>query len=130
MANNWDASIKLLSPVDLSTNFTVDTIKPGASFDVQANVEIGSQIFQFATGYKLRIWVRNVSTFTLVAAKTIAGSLTGSPTPYNAVLTVNIPPTWTASPGDVLDVLASYEMDAVSQSDYSMATSGQFVVVA
>jgi hypothetical protein len=60
-ANNWDARIKLLRPVDAGTPFAADTVGRGKTFDVLASVEVGKGIHQFTTEYTISVSVVNLS---------------------------------------------------------------------
>lgn len=132
MANNWDARIKLLYPVDVGTFFTADTVVRDKAFDVIANVEVGKGIHQFTDAYTISVSVVNLSKSTLLAQKSDTDKLPPDETEYNAELRVNFPSGWAAKAdvGDVLQAVASYTVSAGSQTDYSTDTSEMFLVVA
>jgi hypothetical protein len=61
MPGTWDANIKLLSAVDDGQDFAVDTIDKNTSFDVLANLEIGSRLNEVVTRHDLFVQVQNLS---------------------------------------------------------------------
>lgn len=128
MPSDFDASIKLLYPVDVKTFFTIDDVANGASFDVIANVEIGRDLNQNVDRYELRIGVVNVTQSQSVAIVNSSGGLTPSDQPFLFEHRVNIPAGWSAQVGDVLQAVASYRVVAGANVDFSTASSLTFVV--
>jgi hypothetical protein len=128
--NNWDARIKLLYAADDGTKFTADTVKLGDPFDVVANVEVGRNLMQFADGDELTVSVLNVSQSTVVAQATAPRPLVPVDQTLNEDLTVDIGTGWgnKAKVGDMLEVVATYRMDAGIHTDYSHATSLRLIV--
>jgi hypothetical protein len=132
MANNWDAQIKLLYPADPGTFFTADTVKLGDAFDVIANVEIGRNLMEFVDRHSVSVAVRNLSKSTTIGQETVEDKLTPQLTALNAELRVSFAAGWNAKAavGDILEAVASYTVEAGLHTDYSIATSVMFVVVA
>ncbi|MDT3443828.1 hypothetical protein [Pseudofrankia sp. BMG5.37] len=128
--SGWDATIKLLHPVDLGTDFEADTVSVGGAFDVIADVEVGEELMGFAGSYDLWVKVRNLSTSTMLAADYVNVLLTPIHAPWRDRLHRNIPGGWIATEGDVLEVLASFKMNAGVHHDYSSAISQHFIVTA
>ena len=130
MANNWDARIKLLYPADEGTFFSADTVKHDSPFVVVANVEVGQDLHGFSDDHTLLVWVRNLSRSTTIANGSFAEKLPPARDEFRAELRVPIPAGWgtKAAPGDVLEVVASYNVQAGIHSDDSMATSDMFLV--
>jgi hypothetical protein len=132
MANNWDAVIKQLYPADDNTTFTADTVKLDAAFDVIANVEVGRNLMQFADSDELCVAVRNLTQSTTVTQVNAGRPLKAVDSPLNEDIKVDIPTGWKtkAKPGDLLEVVATYRMDAGIHTDYSSAISQTFIVTA
>jgi len=130
--NNWDARIKLLYPADDGTKFTADTVKLDDSFDVIANVEVGQNLMQFADGDELSVSVLNVSQSTVVASANAPRTLAAVDKQLDEDLKVDIVSGWgsKAKAGDLLEVVATYRLDAGIHTDYSHATSSRFIVTA
>jgi hypothetical protein len=128
---NWDAQIKLLYPADDSTVFTADTVPLNTAFDVLASIEVGQGVMGFATGDELTVFVRNLSRSTTLLRVTQPRTLTPSATGLNENIKVDIPATWTGATqaGDVLEIVATYRMDAGIYTDYSSAKSETFIAV-
>jgi hypothetical protein len=131
MANKWDALIKLLYPADAGTVFTADTVKLDDPFDVLGDIEIGGNLMEFVKKHTLIVSVRNLSKSTTITQKTLDEPLVEQSTAFNKALRVQFPSGWgaQAAVGDVLEAVASYEVQAGLHTDYSIATSAQFVVV-
>lgn len=131
MPSDNDASIKLLSAVDLNLTFTIDDVANAATFDVLADVEIGEDLNQVVDSFDLRVAIRNLTQSVTVAAVNKTGTLVPDPTPapfFNAER-VNIPAGWApAAVGDVLQAVASYIVTAGANKDFSAAQSQTFVV--
>ncbi len=128
MSSDWAANIKLLYPVNAGTFYTIDDVAAGTPFDVIANVEIGSDLNQFVDSFELRVAIRNLTQSTTAAIADINGPLKPSGGgPYLNEERVNITG-WTATPGDVLQVIASYKVTAGINVAYSTAQSNTFVV--
>jgi hypothetical protein len=128
MPSPWDASIKLLDPVDDNTQFSIDDVPNAAPFDVIANVEIGENLNEHVDEFVLRVAIRNLTASTTVATEQKAGALT--PANNQAFLDrvkVDIN-NWSANVGDVLQAVASYKVVAGINTDFSTAESKTFVV--
>jgi hypothetical protein len=128
---NWDAQIKLLFPADDSTTFTADTVPLNTPFDALASVEVGQGVMGFAVGDELTVVVRNLSQSTTLITVSKPRTLTPSATALNDNIKVDIPATWTGTtlPGDVLELVATYRMDAGIYTDYSSTKSETFIAV-
>ena len=128
MPGPWDASIKLLYPVDQGSFFTVDDIDNNTPYDMIANVEIGENLNEHVDDFELRVAVRNLTQSTTVQIQTLKGGLTpADDTTFQAEERVNFnAPNQT--PGDVLQAVASYRVNAGSNSDFSSAESVTFTV--
>ena len=132
MANNWDAVLKRLYPADEDTKFTADTVKLDAPFDVIANVEVGRNLMQFADSDELFVAVRNLTQSIIVTQVNAGRPLKAVDSPLDEDIKVDIPTGWKtkAKAGDLLEVVATYRMDAGIHTDYSSATSQTFIVTA
>jgi hypothetical protein len=128
MSGNWDATLKLLYATDEGSFFAIDIVDNGKAFDVIANVEVGPRLMEVADRHDLFVSVRNVSRSATVATQTASEQLTPSSDPLLREIRVPIPAGWAANEGDVLEVVASYKLTAGLHTDYSIATSGQFMV--
>jgi hypothetical protein len=128
MPGPWDASIKLLYPVDQGLFFTVDDIDNNTPYDVIANVEIGENLNEHVDDFELRVAVRNLTTSTTLQIETLKRALVpADDTTFRAEERVSFnPPNQT--PGDVLQAVASYRVNAGSNSDFSSAESVTFTV--
>jgi hypothetical protein len=128
MPGPWDASIKLLYPVDQGSFFTIDDIDNSTPYDVIANVEIGENLNENVDDFELRVAVRNLTQSTTVQIQTLKGALTpADDTTFQAEERVSFnPPNQT--PGDVLQAVASYRVNAGANSDFSSAESITFTV--
>ena len=84
MPGPWDASIKLLYPVDQGLFFTIDDIDNNTPYDVIANVEIGENLNEHVDDFVLRVAVRNLTQSTTVAIETCSGPSTPPTTPPSA----------------------------------------------
>jgi hypothetical protein len=128
MPSDLDASIKLLYPTDENTFFTIDDVESGKAFDIIANVEIGQDLNQSVDSFDLRVGIINLTQSTSVVTVQDNGPLTPASAPHLDERRVNVPAGWTASPGDVLQAVASYKVTAGVNIDYSTAQSVTFVV--
>ena len=128
MPNDFDANIKLLYPADQNTFFTIDDVANGATFDVIANVEIGQDLNQSVDSFDLRVGIVNLTQSAPVKTVQDTGALTPQPAaPHLDERRVTID-NWTATPGDVLQAVASYKVTAGVNVDFSTAQSVPFVV--
>ena len=128
MPGPWDASIKLLYPVDQGLFFTIDDIDNNTPYDVIANVEIGENLNENVDDFELRVAVRNLTQSSTVAIETLQRALNPTDdTTFRAEerVSFNAP---NQSPGDVLQAVASYRVNAGSNSDFSSAESVTFTV--
>jgi hypothetical protein len=129
MANAWDASIKLLYPVDQGTFFTVDVLEPADPYDVVANVEIGEDLNEFASEHILRVAVINLTTASQVAIQEVKETLVPqNNTPRREEMRASFGPVANSDSGDVLQVVASYKVIAGANVAQSTATSETFVI--
>ena len=129
MPGPWDASIKLLYPVDQGFFTTIDDIDNNTAFDAIANVEIGENLNEHVDDFELRVAVVNLTTSETIQIETLKRALTPSDdTTFLAEerVSLNPPP---QTPGDVLKLVASYRVNAGSNSDTSTAESVTFAVV-
>jgi hypothetical protein len=129
MPGPWDASIKLLYPVDQNGFTTIDDLTNGSAFDAIANVEIGEDLNENVDDFVLRVGVLNLTTSQTIQIKEKKGKLTpADDTTFLAEERVSLnPPAQT--PGDVIKLVASYRVNAGSNSDTSSAESVTFTVV-
>jgi hypothetical protein len=129
MPGPWDASIKLLYPVDQGGFTTIDDLANGSPFDAIANVEIGEDLNENVDDFVLRVAVVNLTTSQTIQIEELKGGLTPQDdTTFLAEERVSLnPPSQTA--GDVLKLVASYRVNAGSNSDTSSAESVTFTVV-
>ena len=129
MANDFDASIKLLYPVDKNTFSTIDVLEPADEYDVVANVEIGRDLNQFATEHILRVAIVNLSTAEQVAVTEVREPLTPQDNSQRQQeMRAGFPALQTPGAGDVLQAVASYRVVAGANSDVSTAQSVTFAV--
>ncbi len=129
MANNWDASIKLLYPTDQGTFFTIDVLEPTDSYDVVANVEIGEGLNRFATEHTLRVSIVNLTTATQVDSAEVKEQLTPQlNTQRRQEMRASFNPPANVAGGDVLQAVASYKVTAGADTDVSTTTSETFAV--
>ena len=128
MPGPWDASIKLLYPVDQGGFTTLDDIDNGTPFDAIANVEIGENLNENVDDFVLRVAVVNLTTSQTIQIEELKRGLTpADDTTFLAEERVNLnAPNQT--PGDVLKLVASYRVNAGSNSDFSSAESVSFNV--
>jgi hypothetical protein len=128
MPSPWDANIKLLYTVDAGTFFTIDDVGNNDPFDVIANVEISENLNENVDDFVLRVAIRNLTQSTTVQIVDQPGKLTpANNTPFNSEERVSFnAPNQTV--GDVLQAVASYRVNAGSNSDFSTAESNTFVV--
>jgi rhamnose utilization protein RhaD (predicted bifunctional aldolase and dehydrogenase) len=128
MPGPWDASVKLLSAVDTGTTDSIDEIANGDPFDVLADVEIGENLNEHVDDFVLRVAIRNLTQSTTVQTITQTGTLTpvDDTTFTNQERVIFNAPGQTV--GDVLQAVASYRVNAGSNTDFSAAESNIFVV--
>jgi hypothetical protein len=127
MPSDFDASIKLLYPVDVGAFFTIDDVANGADFEVVANVEIGKDLNQNVDSFDLRVGIVNLTQSSSVTIVDDSGTLTPSEDPFLEERKVLISG-WSAQVGDVLQAVASYKVTAGVNTDFSTALSPTFVV--
>ena len=129
MPGPWDASIKLLYPVDQGQFTTVDDIDNNTPFDAIANVEIGENLNEHVDDFVLRVAVLNITQSTTIQVKELRRDLTpADDTTFTNEERVSFnAPNQTV--GDVLQAIASYRVNAGSNSDTSSAESVTFTVV-
>jgi hypothetical protein len=128
MPGPWDASIKLLYPVDKDQFTTIDDIDNNTPFDAIANVEIGENLNEHVDDFVLRVAVLNLTQSTTIQVEELSRPLTPEDdTTFTAEerVPLNAP---NQTPGDVLQLVASYRVNAGSNSDFSNAESVTFNV--
>ena len=128
MPGPWDASIKLLYPVDQGQFTTIDDIDNATPFDAIANVEIGENLNEHVDDFELRVAVLNLTQSTTIQVETLSRALTpADDSTFTAEerVPLNAP---NQTPGDVLQLVASYRVNAGSNSDFSNAESVTFNV--
>ena len=129
MANNFDASIKLLYPADQGSFFTVDVLEPTDPYDVVANVEIGQGLNQFASEHTLRVSIVNLTTATQIDSAEVKEQLTPQlNTQRRQEMRASFQAPQNVNSGDVLQAVASYRVTAGANSDVSTETSETFAV--
>ena len=129
MPGPWDASIKLLYPVDQGQFTTIDDIDNGTPFDAIANVEIGENLNEHVDDFVLRVAVLNLTQSTTIQVEELTRALNpADDTTFTAEerIEFNAP---NQTPGDVLKLVASYRVNAGYNSDISSAESVTFTVV-
>ena len=85
MPGPWDASIKLLYPVDQGQFTTIDDIDNNTPFDAIANVEIGENLNENVDDFVLRVAIRNLTQSTTVQIVDQPGKLiAANNTPFNS----------------------------------------------
>jgi len=128
MPSPWDASIKLLYAVDVGTFFTIDDVTNGDQFDIIANVEIGENLNENVDSFDLRVAVRNLTQSSTLEIVNLSDNLTPvNNQPRNEELRASFAAV-NATPGDVLQAVASYRVTAGINFDFSTAESNTFVV--
>ena len=128
MPGPWDASIKLLYPVDKDQFTTVDDIDNNTPFDAIANVEIGENLNEHVDDFVLRVAVLNITQSTTIQVEELKGALTpADDTTFTNEerVSLNAP---NQTPGDILQLVASYRVNAGANSDFSNAESVTFNV--
>jgi hypothetical protein len=132
MPGTWDANIKLLSAVDDGQDFAVDTIDKNTSFDVLANLEIGSRLNEVVTRHDLFVQVQNLSQSNILTQQNFGTALAPQVNQTRNLeqrLDFNVPAGgWPANEGDILEVVASYKVTAGVNTDYSAARSQLFII--
>jgi hypothetical protein len=131
MANDWDATIKLLYAADSGTKFVADTVDNGKAFDVVADIEIGENLNEVVNDLDLFIGVRNLTQSSKVLTTTFPHPLVPKNNQAERVsLVVPIAAGWTnANVGDLLEVVATLRVNAGVNTDYSHAEGNRFVAV-
>ena len=69
MPGPWDASIKLLYPVDQGLFTTIDDIDNNTPFDAIADVEVGENLNEHVDDFVLRVAVLNLTQSTTIAGR-------------------------------------------------------------
>jgi hypothetical protein len=131
MAGTWDADIKLLSIVDEGTRFTADTTENGDTFEVVADIEIGSDLMEIVTRHELFLSVINVSDAAplvqpLKFAEVLAPQRNSAPVNREIRLKVA---KWKAKEGDLIKAYATYKVSAGVHTDHSTSESDYTFVV-
>jgi hypothetical protein len=129
--NPWDASIQQLYAVADGGNFAVPNLPSGDPYDVLCDLAIGENLNEHVDSFELKVSVINLSTMALVQEAIKTGTLT--PADDTAVITqekldFDAPNARGANAGDVLQAVASYRVDAGSNTDFSTAQSATVVV--
>ncbi|GEL24317.1 hypothetical protein PSU4_32710 [Pseudonocardia sulfidoxydans NBRC 16205] len=130
MPSQNDASVKLIYAVDENQFFAVDDVALDAPFDVIMNVEIGEELNRHVTRSTARIGIRNLTQSKTVATLQQTDTLNPAAAPFLAELRFSVAPGWgvNAAAGDVLQVVASYKVEAGVDSDVSYSESQRFIV--
>ena len=128
MPGPWDASIKLLYPVDQGQLTTIDDIANNTPFDAIADVEVGENLNEHVDDFVLRVAVLNLTQSTTIQVKELQRALTpADDTTFTAQERVSLnAPNQTV--GDILQLVASYRVNAGSNADFSNADSVTFTV--
>jgi hypothetical protein len=128
MPGPWDASIKLLYPVDQGTFFTIDDIDNNTPFEAICNLEVGEGLNENVDDLVLRVAVRNLTTSDTIEIQEVNRNLTPA---NNTTLTSEERVSFNApnqTPGDVLQLVGSLRVNAGVNSDFSNAESVTFNV--
>jgi hypothetical protein len=128
MPSDWDADFRLLYVTDSGECLSITHVENGGPFDVRANVEIGGYLMENIDEFHLRVAVRNLMESNTVAIVQDRGTLVPQMGPFCDERRLTIPAGWTATAGDVLQAVASYEVFAGSNRTFSTAQSDTFVV--
>jgi hypothetical protein len=128
MSGSWDARIRLVYVVDDQGSSATDTIAAGAPLDVLANIIIGATLMQVVTTADLFVSVRNLSQLTVPLRARQTFNLTPRSTTLRQTLQVHFAAGWEADDGDVLDVIATFKVQAGVHVDHSHAHGPRLVV--
>ena len=128
MSGTWDATIMSAYAVDAGEPFAVDAVRNGEKFDVVANVRIGRNLMQFVDRCELFVSVRNLSRSTTMVTQRQQHELAPQKLALNEAFRVQFASGWTASEGDVLEVLVTFKVTSGINYDYSMVSSDPFIV--
>jgi hypothetical protein len=128
MSGTWDATIMSAYAVDAGEPFAVDAVRNGEKFDVVANVRIGRNLMQFVDRCELFVSVRNLSRSTTMLTQHQQYTLAPQKLALNEAFRVQFASGWTASEGDVLEVLVTFKVTSGINYDYSMVSSDPFIV--
>ena len=128
MSGTWDATIMSAYAVDTGEPFAVDAVGNGEKFDVVTNVRIGRNLMQFVDRCELFVSVRNLSRSTTLTSQHQRYELTPQKLALNEAFRVQFASGWTASEGDVLEVLVTFKVTSGINYDYSMVSSDPFIV--
>jgi hypothetical protein len=129
MANSYDAVIKLLEPVDVGTNSTIDVLQTADSYEVLADVEVGENLAAFGPDFVLRVAIINLTTSAQVALNHITGTISvAANTTFTADLRVPFGPISGSVTDDVLQAVATFRVYSGTIEDVSSALSDTFVV--
>jgi hypothetical protein len=129
MANAYDAVIKMLEPVDVGTNATIDVLQTTSNYEVLGDVEVGAALAAFAPTFVLRVAIINVTTATQVDLNQITGTINVPPNAtFTADLRVPFGPIPSSVTDDVLQAVATFRVFSGNNEDVSTALSETFVV--
>ena len=128
MSGTWDATILSAYAADTDGPFAVDAVGNGEKFDVVANVRIGRNLMQFVDRCELFVSIRNLSRSTTMLTQHQQYTLAPQKLALNEAFRVQFASGWTASEGDVLEVLVTFKVTSGINYDYSMVSSAPFIV--
>jgi hypothetical protein len=128
MTGSWHAGIRLVYALDRGGSPAIDTIRNGDPFEVIAEISIGRSLMQVVTGCVLAVSVRNLSQSRLLAREQLCYPLVAQDAALRHRLAATVDGGWSASEGDVLEVLATFKVTAGVHRSYSLARSAPFIV--
>ena len=106
----------------------ITLIRNGDAFDVIADIRVGRTLMQFVGDSDLFVSVRNLSQSTTLMNRHSSYPLFPQRSPLTERLRLKFNPGWTASEGDVLEVVATFKVRAGINHHYSQARSTPFIV--
>jgi hypothetical protein len=130
MSGTWDADVTLVHAAAEGGTDPLDTVAAGQPFDVVASVRVGRNLMQFVDAYDLFVSVRNLSRSSIVDRCHQSCPLAPQDAPLHRQLRVAIPAGWTATEGDLLELLATFKVTAGINADYTLARSAPLIVTA
>ena len=128
MANTWDASIQNLYPTRANGNVAVADVPNADPYEIHCHVSIGENLNEHVDDFLLRVSVINLTTSAPVQTIDLPGNLTPvDDQDFFSEETLNFDAP-AQTPGDVLQAVASYTVNAGSNTDIASAESATFVV--
>jgi hypothetical protein len=128
MSGTWDANVILVYATRKGDSNAVDTVRNGEAFDVLASIRIGRNLMQFVDNYDLFVSVRNLSQSSILSSQQQSDTLAPQNASLSCQLRVGVDAGWTASDGDILEVIATLKVTAGINPDYSLARSAPVIV--